>query len=173
MIPSTPSRLVAEWWRRARPDLDTAPMDLFGRLRRLQIIIDLDADSVLRGTHLTSPELDVLVILRHADQPLIARSVADLRACSRAAMTNILNKLESRGLITREANLADRRASLIRLSEEGAQLVDEIFPRRLAIEAELLSQLSPAQQEAIIEALDLLLATMLRGALLDGVPGAP
>lgn len=173
MIPSMPSSLVAEWWRRARPDLDTGPMDLFGRLRRLQIMADLEADSVLRGLRLTSPELDVLVIIRHADEPLIARSIAELRGCSRAAMTNVLGKLESRGLIVREASPADRRASLVRVSEEGARLVDEIFPRRLALEAELLDQLSPEQQEMIIESLDLLLTAMLRRAPFSMGAGAP
>ena len=164
MIPSMPAGMVADWWRQARPDLDTSPMDLFGRLRRLQILADLDENDVVRGVHLTPPELDILVIIRHADQPLIARGIADLRGCSRAAVTNLLNKLEGRGLITREVNLADRRASLVRVSEDGARLVDEVFPRRLAMEADMLSHLDPEQQEMIIESLDLLLTTMLRRA---------
>jgi DNA-binding MarR family transcriptional regulator len=164
MIPSMPAGMVADWWRQARPDLDTSPMDLFGRLRRLQILADLDENDVVRGVHLTPPELDILVIIRHADQPLIARGIAVLRGCSRAAVTNLLNKLEGRGLITREVNLADRRASLVRVSEDGARLVDEVFPRRLAMEADMLSHLDPEQQEMIIESLDLLLTTMLRRA---------
>jgi len=116
--------MVADWWRRARPDLDTSPMDLFGRLRRLQIIADLEADSILVGVPFSSAELDVLVILRHADRPMIARGIAELRGCSRAAVTNVLNKLEGRGIISREISPADRRASLIHLSEEGTRLVD-------------------------------------------------
>ena len=162
MIPSTPSDAVAQWWRNARPDLDTAPMDLFGRLRRLQVLAELEAGTVLAGAQLTSSELDVLVTLRHADQPMIARGIAALRGCSRAAMSNILNKLEKRRLVVREPNPADRRAALVRVSDEGARLVDEIFPRRLAMESDLLSQLSGEEQQKIIESLDLLLHAMLR-----------
>ncbi len=58
MIPSMPAGMVAEWWRQARPDLDTSPMDLFGRLRRLQVLADLDENNIVRGVHQTPPELE-------------------------------------------------------------------------------------------------------------------
>jgi DNA-binding MarR family transcriptional regulator len=113
-------------------------------------------------------ELDVLVIVRHAGEPMIARGLAVLRGCSRAAMSNILGKLEKRGLITREASPADRRASLVRLSEAGAHLVDEVFPRRLAVENRLLSSLSPGDRVAVTGTLDLLIRAMLRQSPLSG-----
>ncbi|WP_404952638.1 MarR family winged helix-turn-helix transcriptional regulator [Streptomyces sp. 147326] len=162
MIPSTPTDAVAQWWRQARPDLDTTPMGLFGRLRRLQVLAELEATAVLTDARLTSSELDVLVTIRHADQPMIARAVAALRGCSRAAMSNMLAKLEKRGLVTRVPSPADRRATLIHLTPHGAQLVDEIFPQRLALEAGLLSEIPQEQQEQIIESLDVLLNAMIR-----------
>jgi DNA-binding MarR family transcriptional regulator len=167
VIPVTPTDTIAHRWAQMRPDLDTAPLRLFGRLRRLQALTDLDADHLLAGAKVTSPELDVLVILRHADQPMIARSIAALRGCSRAAMSNTLGRLETRGLVIREPNPADRRASLVNLSEEGVRLVDDVFPRRLAMEADLLAGLDPQEQEKISEALDLLLRAMLRRSPLD------
>ncbi|MDX3537506.1 MarR family transcriptional regulator [Streptomyces sp. MB09-01] len=137
-------------------------MGLFGRLRRLQVLAELEATSVLTDARLTSSELDVLVTIRHADQPMIARAVAALRGCSRAAMSNMLAKLEKRGLVTREPSPADRRATLIHLTPQGAQLVDEIFPQRLSLEAGLLSEIPQEQQEQIIESLDVLLTAMIR-----------
>ncbi|MFC9294994.1 MarR family winged helix-turn-helix transcriptional regulator [Streptomyces sp. NPDC057011] len=162
MIPSAPIDTVAEWWRQARPDLDTGPVGLFGRLRRLQVLAELEASSVLTDARLTTSELDVLATLRHADQPMIARAIAVLRGCSRAAMSNMLGKLEKRGLVTREPSPADRRATLVHLTPEGVRLVDEIFPKRLSLEAGLLSEIPPEQQEQIIEALDVLLDAMIR-----------
>ncbi len=62
---------------------------------------------------------------------------------------------------------------MVRVSEEGARLVDEVFPRRLAMEADLLSDLDQEQQEMIIQSLDLLLSTMLRRTPLEHLPGRP
>lgn len=145
MFPVTPSDEITAVWRAARPDLDLVGMEVFGRLRRLQALHDLEMDSLHGGAPLSSAELDVLVIMRHAGEPMIARGLAVLRGCSRAAMSSILGKLERRGLITRDPNPADRRASLVRLSKTGSQLVDEVFPRRLAVENRLLSSLTPGR----------------------------
>ncbi|MEV6836331.1 MarR family transcriptional regulator [Streptomyces sp. NPDC051133] len=162
MIPSTPTDLVAAWWRQARPDLDTHSMGVFGRLRRLHVLVELEAGTTLVGAQLTSSELDVLITLRHAESPLIARNIAALRGCSRAAMSNILAKMEKRGLVTRQPNPADRRAALVCLTEQGRELTDEVFPQRLAKEADLLSQLNPAEQKMVTESLDLLINALLR-----------
>ncbi|ANP56873.1 hypothetical protein AVL59_29645 [Streptomyces griseochromogenes] len=161
-MPSTPTDLVAGWWRQARPDLDTHSMGIFGRLRRLHVLAELEAQTTLAGAQLTSSELDVLITLRHAETPLIARNIAVLRGCSRAAMSNILAKMEKRGLVVREPNPADRRAALVCLTDQGRRLTDEVFPQRLAKEADLLSQLSEGEQRNVTEALDLLINAMLR-----------
>jgi len=168
VFPVTPSDEITARWRAARPDLELEGMEVFGRLRRLQALYDLEMDSLHGGAPLSSAELDVLVIMRHADEPMIARGLAVLRGCSRAAMSNILGKLEKRELITRAANPADRRANLVRLSPAGARLVDEIFPRRLAVENRLLSSLSAADRETVTGALDLLIRAMLRQSPLGG-----
>ncbi|EST18928.1 MarR family winged helix-turn-helix transcriptional regulator [Streptomyces roseochromogenus] len=170
MIPSTPADTVSAWWRQARPDLDTRSMDVFGRLRRLHVLAELEAGYHLSAAQLTSSELDVLITLRHADYPLIARNIAALRGCSRAAMSNILAKMEKRGLVTREPNPADRRAALIRLTDEGARLTDEIFPERLAMEADLLAHLTESDRKDITQALDLLLNALLRRSPLAADP---
>ncbi|MFC5099002.1 MarR family winged helix-turn-helix transcriptional regulator [Amycolatopsis plumensis] len=143
-------------------------MEVFGRLRRLQALYDLEMDSLHGGGPLSAAELDVLVIMRHAEEPMIARGLAMLRGCSRAAMSNILAKLERRELINRDPNPADRRASLIRLSPEGIALVDEVFPRRLATENRLLSDLTEGERRTITQAFDLLIRAMLRQSPLSG-----
>ncbi|MBB2946359.1 DNA-binding MarR family transcriptional regulator [Actinoplanes lutulentus] len=168
MFPVTPSDEITAVWRAARPDLELEGMEVFGRLRRLQALYDLEMDSLHGGAPLSSAELDVLVIMRHAGEPMIARGLAVLRGCSRAAMSGILGKLEKRGLITRDPNPADRRASLVRLSDTGSKLVDEVFPRRLAVENRLLSSLTPDDRAAVTAALDLLIKAMLRQSPLSG-----
>ena len=54
-------------------------------------------------------------------------------------ITRILDKLERRGLIRRQANSADRRVSLIYLTNEGHEIRDSLIPlARQALEQALL-----------------------------------
>lgn len=156
MIDVTPTDEIVEAWRKARPDLDIRAMAIFSRLERIRMLHDLDLDAMRGAAPLSAPELDVMVILRHMDEPVIARRIASLRGCSRAAMSNILNKLEERGYITRSENPIDRRATLIRLSEKGAKVVDQLYPRQLDIETAQLAPLTQEELDKIVEALDLL-----------------
>jgi DNA-binding MarR family transcriptional regulator len=145
----------AEWWAAARPDLDTTPMEVIGPLKRIQALYAAALEPLYEAAPLTSPELDVLVRLRHSEEPLIARGIAGQLRCSRAAVSKTLAKLEKRGFIERRPNPADRRAALVTITGSGAEAVDAMFPRQLAVEAELLAGLGE-DRERVVEALGLL-----------------
>jgi DNA-binding MarR family transcriptional regulator len=74
---------------------------------------------------------------------------------SRAAISKTLTRLETRGLVRREPSPNDRRAALIRLTPEGEAIVDKLFPRQLAREAELLDALGE-DRERVVDALNIL-----------------
>ncbi|MFF5158229.1 MarR family winged helix-turn-helix transcriptional regulator [Streptomyces sp. NPDC000348] len=154
---------IADAWQRARPELDTSPMDVFGRLRHLHALHDLAMERAYEGAPLSPAETEVLVLLRHAGQPRVAGQLARQRGCSRAAISRIVIKLDQRGLITRDPNPADRRAALIRITPDGAALVDAVFPGQLSLEAEMLAGLDPRRRQAVVEALDLLIRTLTAG----------
>lgn len=151
--PSSPSPRVQ--WAAARPDLDTSPMDVIGPVRKIEALLGAALEPLYETAPVTLPELDVLIHLRHADEPIIARRLADRMKSSRAGISKMLAKLEKRGLIERRPNPADRRAALVTVSPAGAEAVDAMFPRQLAVEAELLAGLG-ADRERVIDALNLL-----------------
>ncbi|HKT01448.1 MAG TPA: winged helix DNA-binding protein [Rugosimonospora sp.] len=151
------SATTRERWQRARPDLDTSPMEIIGPLKRLQGLLDLAMEPLYDGAAVTPAELDVLIHLRHADEPVIARQLSRSLNCSRAAISKTLARLELRGYLVREANPSDRRAALVRLTDPGAEVVDAMFPRQLAAEAALLAGLTPAGRRTVADALGLLL----------------
>ncbi|WP_241518832.1 MarR family transcriptional regulator [Streptomyces sp. CB03238] len=160
MLPSVPT--AAEQWAARHPGLDTSPMEIVALLKRVMALRDRAVEPLYEGAPLTLPEVDLLVPLRHLDQPVTASRIADLRKLSRAAISKALTKLEKRGLIARTANPADRRASLVALTEEGKAAVDALFPHQLAIEARLLAGLGEGRGQ-VLDALNLLADTMERG----------
>ena len=97
------------------------------------------------------------------EQPVIARSLAERMGLSRAGVSKTLGKLERRGFIARTPNPADRRAALVTITPDGAKAVDELFPRQLAAEVELLAGLGE-DREWVLKALGRLVEVMEGGA---------
>jgi len=157
MHPS-PAEIRAQWAER-NPGLDTSPMELVGLLKRAGGLLDRAVEPLYEGALLTAPELDMLVPLRHASDPIIARRIAERLGMSRAGVSKTLAKLESRGFITRTPSPADRRAALVTITEAGAKAIDELFPRQLATEVELLSALGE-DRDWVLKALGRLVDVM-------------
>ncbi|MEV7009836.1 MarR family transcriptional regulator [Streptosporangium sp. NPDC051022] len=159
----TPSHPPYERWRQMYPGLDISSMEVVGPLKRVQALLDLAIEPLFDGASVTSPELDVLLRLRYAEQPTIARQLARQMSRSPAALSKTLAKLERRGYITRQANPADRRAALVHLTDEGREVVNTLFPQQLAVEVRLLSGMTPEQRGQIIEGLTQLVEVMEAG----------
>jgi DNA-binding MarR family transcriptional regulator len=71
-----------------------------------------------------------------------ARHVAESADISKATLTGVVNTLEGRGLILREAHENDRRLVRLRLTEKGIRLMEQIYPEFNSVEAELVAGLS-------------------------------
>ncbi|WP_024800650.1 MarR family winged helix-turn-helix transcriptional regulator [Nocardia sp. BMG51109] len=154
MAPHSSFDLRAQWMA-ARPDLDTSPMAVVGPLKHIEALLATALEPLYDAAPVTAPELDVLLKLRYAEGPVIARRIAESANCSRAAVSKTLAKLESRGYIERRPSPADRRAALVTATDAGREVVDAMFPRQLAVEADVLKGLG-ADRERVVSALNLL-----------------
>jgi DNA-binding MarR family transcriptional regulator len=158
--PHTSDR-VRRLWADARPDLDTSPMEVVGPLKRIAALFEDAIAPLYADAPLTSAELDLCVRLRHDTSRTIARHLAGHLGHSRAGVSKTLRRLESRGLIRRDPDPADRRAAVVHLTPEGEAVTDELFPRQLAVEAKLLAALGN-DRERVVQALDLLVGVLGR-----------
>ncbi len=69
--------------------------------------------------------IDVLASLHFNGKALSPTELYDAMLFSSGGMTKVLNKLEERNLIKREPSLNDKRSTLICLTKEGEELVQE------------------------------------------------
>lgn len=157
-MPSSPADVRAQWAEH-NPGLDTSPMEVIGLLKQATALVERSVEPLYAGAPLTAPEVDVLILLRHATEPVIARRLSERLGLSRAGVSKNLAKLERRGFVSRSPNPADRRAALITVTPEGAQAVDHLFPRQLAAEVELLAGLGE-DREWVLKALERLVEAM-------------
>jgi DNA-binding MarR family transcriptional regulator len=72
----------------------------------------------------TAEDLQVLRLLRSAG-PLRVGEIASRRASSVANISARLDRLEKRGMLTRERPAGDRRAVVAVLTEEGTEIADQ------------------------------------------------
>ena len=64
-------------------------------------------------------------------------------------MTNRLDVLVERQLVSRRPDPQDRRVTRVQLTEAGRERVDSALTELLAVEAELLAQLNPADRRTL------------------------
>lgn len=153
-------------WSAHDPNLDTSTMEVVALLKRITFVLDRAIEPLHDAAPLTSPEADLLIPLRHLDQPIIARRIAEHLNMSRAGVSKSLAKLERRGYVERTPNPADARASLVSITEAGKAAIDNLVPRRVAIESRLMSGLGE-DRERVVEALSLLADTLEIAAARD------
>ena len=147
-------RLV-EAWRRERPDLDTAPMEVLSRVTRLARHLDRARRSAFAEHGLEPWEFDVLAALRREGPPYElspGRLLASTMVTS-GTMTARVDKLVDRGLVSRRPDPLDRRGVLVRLTASGRTAVDAALARLLASEEELLAALGAAERAELTDLL--------------------
>lgn len=93
---------------------------------------------------LTIPEWRVIAIVGRFPG-LSAVEVAERTMLDKVAVSRAVTKLIKAGRIEREFADADRRRSILTLSEEGRKVHDEVAPLALAMEADLLHGLDDEQ----------------------------
>jgi len=143
-------RLV-EAWRRERPDLDVAPLEVFSRVTRLARHLDRDRRGAFAAHGLETWEFDVLAALRRAGPPyeLSPGRLLGQTLVTSGAMTNRVDKLSARGLVERGPDPTDRRGVLVRLTEAGRATVDSAMADLLATERALLAGLTPRDRREL------------------------
>ncbi len=148
-------RIIAEW-QTERPDLDVSPLAILSRISRLNRHMDRIRRDVFSRNSLESWEFDVLVALRRAGKPytLSPGALVTQTMVTSGTMTNRIDRMEERSLVTRKPSAEDRRAVLVQLSQSGLALVDQAFTDLLEIEHSVLDALKDSDQPA--------LASMLR-----------
>lgn len=141
--------LAAAEWRRERPDIDSFPMELLGRLGEfVQIVMRDRLMPFFAARGLQSGEFDVLATLRRSGAPfaLTPTILCEAVMLSSGAMTARIDRLERAGLIERRRHPTDRRGTLVALTEEGESLIDGMLAQHVENEMAALAGLSEAEQ---------------------------
>ena len=139
---------ILEQWSAERPELDTASLGVVIRVMALYRRFLREATEALEEMGLELFEYDVLSALRRQGKPfsLPATALARETGLSSGAMTNRVDRLESRGLVSRRRDEQDRRGVVVSLTPRGRRKIDAAIQLRLDAADESLADISPTER---------------------------
>jgi DNA-binding MarR family transcriptional regulator len=143
-------RLVAAW-RRERPDLDVRPLEVLSRVIRLARHLARVRRTAFAGHALETWEFDVLAALRRSGESyrLSPGQLVQQMLVTSGTMTNRIDRLSDKGLVSRTPDPCDRRGVLVTLTAKGMNSVDGALADLLALEARILAELTDGQCDTL------------------------
>ena len=146
-------------WRDERPDLDSSAKHITGRIVRLAGLFDQTFGEEFAPLGLKPGDYSLLAPLRRAgaQHALSPTELAKHRMITSGGLTPALDRLEGKGLISRQPHPSDRRSSLVVLTEHGLAVVDEAMARHSDAEQRLVSALDESERAQLADLLRRLL----------------
>lgn len=146
-------------WARELPDLDTEPMAILGRAKRLSNLIAPSIEATFAAFGLDRGEFDVIATLRRSGPPyrLTPTELYTSLMLSSGGLTHRLDRLEKAGLIRREKTPRDGRSVHVVLTEVGVARAEEAFRADMANELKFLEPLDAQERQMLASLLSKLI----------------
>lgn len=120
--------LTCARWAEFNPELDTSPMQVVAEIKRIVALLDVAVEPIYAAADVSVAEVELMVPLRYAIEPVTAARLAELLGMTRAGVSKTLGKLERRGFLQRVPSAEDRRSASITLTDQGGASWMMYFP---------------------------------------------
>lgn len=122
---------------------------LIRRLNQISVSLFQERMRAL-GLDLTPVQFAALSCLS-ANPGVDQATLAGLIAYDRATMGGVIDRLESKGLMSRHISKQDRRARVLELTPAGQMLLDQILPTVQKMQDDILVGLSDAERQQFVQ----------------------
>ncbi|MGC3836893.1 MarR family winged helix-turn-helix transcriptional regulator [Moritella viscosa] len=121
------------------------------RLLRVSNLFHNQMETLVQRYNLQRAEFSVLATLRRSPIPycLSPTALSQSMIFSSGGLTKVLHRLNQAELIERVDNLEDKRSKLVQLTSTGKQLIETVMPQLHQKERNVLSVLSPDEQQQL------------------------
>ncbi len=140
--------------KQSRP-FATREEEVYLNIQRTAEALLWKATELLKPYDLTPTQYNVLRILRGTGQEgLICREIGERMVSRDPDVTKMLDRLETRNLITRERDHKDRRVIITRVTDGGLKLLKELDPHVAENTRKMLGHLGTKRLETLNELLE-------------------
>lgn len=104
---------------------------LYSNLLFMKVAAEIESnlDALLSKYSLSSGRFMLLFVLRNAPEGMRPSELSQAVGVTQATISGLINNLEKSELILRETHQSDGRSFVIKLSQKGQDLIQEIFPQ--------------------------------------------
>jgi len=114
-----------------------------------------EAEHLIKSHNLTMAQYNVLRILRGAEpQGLLCRGISERMISRDPDMTRLLDRMEMRGLITRERQKDDRRVIVTRITGEGLAFLKKLDQPVRELHKRQFAHMKSGRMKALAELLE-------------------
>jgi len=96
-------------------------------------------------------EWRTMAILGSASSGLQATEIVARSSMDKVVVSRAVKRMEERGFLVRESNAADGRSFLLKLSDEGRSVYEDLGPKLKAVEQRMLSGLSEREIDGFLQ----------------------
>ena len=138
-------------WAAQRPDLDTEPMALIGRIIRLSAQLTEEMGRTFAQHGLNGASFDMLATLLRSGPPhaLSPNQLLETMMVTSGTMTNRIDQLEKDDLVARVINPNDKRSVLVQLTIKGHRIIDAAVTDHVETQKVLVGGMTEAERAAL------------------------
>jgi len=153
---------VLKQWAEVRPDLDVSAVGVIARMARIRAIVDAQQAQLFGPAGITPADFPVLVSLRrrHAPYRMTHTQLATELGLTPGTVTSRVDHLVGLGLVRRQTATDDARIRWVILTDAGLDLTEDLIPRHLEVEEDLLAGISDTRRQRLANDLAALLADL-------------
>ncbi len=152
--------------KRSKAEKDSAAaLKAWVVLARAYLAISRHVTADVARYDLTASEFGILEALYHKG-PLLLGDLQRKILVTSGGVTYLVDRLEAKGLVTRESFPGDKRSRFAVLTPDGSALIRQIFPGHAKRLAKVLGALTPKEQKRLTG----MLRTLGRGAEKEPLP---
>lgn len=134
-------------------ELENYPGYHIRRLQQIAVAVFMEEVDAFGVTPVQYASLSAVLRQPGIDQRTLARSIG----FDTSTIGSVIDRLEARGLMVRNASPADRRVRLLTLTEEGRQLLQQAEPAVLRAQRRMLDPLPDDKRAQFMEMISLLI----------------
>lgn len=143
--------------------------EVLSSLRRVIRAADIHSKQLTKTVGLTSPQLLLLQAIKNTAENSTIGNLAKKISLSQATVTNIIDRLEARSLVTRKRSQTDKRYVWLYLTSEGEKVLDRAPTPLQEHFVQRFGKLDDWEQNMILSSLQRL-ALMMDASELDASP---
>lgn len=152
---------MPEHWKNVA--LHTLPGHLARRVHQLAVALYAQEVADLAITPVQYSSLQTICAQPGIDQKTLANTVG----FDTSTIAGVIDRLEARGLVSRNVSPSDRRARLITPTPQGLAMLKSVVPRMRKSQERLLEPLTPAERSEFVRLMKVLIAA---NAELSNIP---